>query len=258
MNTFYLNFIGPAILMHFSAATHSFLTKESNLNWWPESEAAQYSTNFSPAAYEDKLFSLLDIDLPVTLTTAVVKRKAEFLAGRYCAKRALATLGGATATVAIGENRNPIWPASTIGSISHNNTKAVALVDRNSTTFALGVDIEHKIQEQLVWKLKDQVLNKAEKKWLKHKYLAPTETFTLIFSAKESLFKALYPSVNQYFGFDAATAIAFDTNSQTIHLKLNRQLGKIWPYGTIIKVRYKKLEADILATYVRINSHELT
>ena len=46
------------------------------------------------------------------------------------------------------------------------------------------------------------------------------DAFSLIFSAKESLFKALYPSVRVYFDFYSAkiTAICCITNSFTLTL----------------------------------------
>lgn len=243
--------------MNPSFSTDKFLQNESALGWWPTPGVSQYSTNFTPAAYGDKLFPLLGIDFPTNLSSAVGKRKAEFLAGRYCAKRTLATLGEIATTVPIGDNRSPVWPANIVGSISHSNTTAVAVASKNPAIVALGIDIEHSVREQLAWELKDQVLNPAEQHWLKCGQLAPAEVFTLIFSAKESLFKALYPSVNRYFGFDAATVVELDTNHYTVHLKLNSQLGQIWPCGTVIKAHYKELVTDTLATYVEIYSHEL-
>ncbi|MEI8635195.1 hypothetical protein P4S72_30355 [Vibrio sp. PP-XX7] len=69
------------------------------------------------------------VTLPDTLHRAVLKRKCEFLAGRLCAKRAMAECGiNAETTLGIGEHREPLWPEGVIGSISHCDTQAVAVV----------------------------------------------------------------------------------------------------------------------------------
>jgi 4'-phosphopantetheinyl transferase EntD len=58
--------------------------------------------HFTLAAYRDDLFTELAVFFPPSLTRAVPKRRAEFLAGRYLASMALTSLGQPPFTVGIG------------------------------------------------------------------------------------------------------------------------------------------------------------
>ena len=51
--------------------------------------------------------------------TADPRRRAEFTAGRACARTALARLGLPTAPVLAGRAGEPRWPAGVTGSITH-------------------------------------------------------------------------------------------------------------------------------------------
>jgi enterobactin synthetase component D len=54
----------------------------------------------------------------------------------------------------------------------------------------------------------------------------PNIATTLIFSAKESLFKALYPTVKSYFGFEHARV--HDIGEGYVSLKLNSDFAKLY------------------------------
>lgn len=49
-----------------------------------------------------------------------------------------------------------------------------------------------------------------------------TSAVTLLFSAKESLFKALFPQVHIYLDFSDAQLIGLDGNQLTLRLAINR------------------------------------
>src|SRR5208282_5779110 len=53
------------------------------------------------------------------LGRSVPKRAQEFAAGRVCARRALAELGVVDFPLRVGEDREPLWPEGTVGSITH-------------------------------------------------------------------------------------------------------------------------------------------
>lgn len=73
---------------------------------------------------------------------AVKKRRDEFCAGRVLARRALAASGAHDAPLLVGVDRAPIWPSGFVGSISHTDTRVVAVAARRDRWAALGVDIE--------------------------------------------------------------------------------------------------------------------
>ncbi len=51
------------------------------------------------------------------------------------------------------------------------------------------------------------------------------KAFTLAFSAKESLFKALYPKVNAFFDFSAAEIINLSIETRSFVIQLKETLG---------------------------------
>lgn len=129
----------------------------------------------------------LEITLPDDLMTAVPKRRSEYLAGRLCAALALRAAGQA---VHVGRNgRAPVWPAGVAGSISHSDSRAIAVV--SLVHRAVGVDCETVMADDLAQKLRGEIIGNAEAQ-LCPPNLPFASFLTLVFSAKEALFKALY------------------------------------------------------------------
>ncbi|BDX04996.1 4'-phosphopantetheinyl transferase family protein [Planctobacterium marinum] len=164
--------------------------------------------HFDLSRYDDSLFNEFAIVFPEALKNAVPKRKAEFLAGRYCAGRALQALRCAQHQVGIGENRSPLWPDGVVGAISHDCNNAIVMAKhKTSTTDAIGVDIEKWIAESELDKVQQLVLNQDEHQLLMQSGLSMQQGITTLFSAKESFFKAIYNQVGEYFGFEEAQLI---------------------------------------------------
>lgn len=202
------------------------------------------------------MFPAFGIDLPLGLASASAKRKADFLAGRYCAQRALLSSGASLFPVGVSESRGPIWPEKLSGSISHCKGRAVAVVCKDASA-SIGIDIEHVVEERAAIELQHLVLNQPERHWLEQAGLPAAFAFTLIFSAKESLFKAVYPDVKTYFYFEAASVTDFNIADRKIHLSLNRDLGNGWASGDRVIARYREVEPGTVATYVRVERKNL-
>lgn len=145
---------------------------------------------------------------------AAPKRKAEHLAGRIAATRAL-TAHGITAVPGIGSSGEPLWPAGFSGSISHTSRCALAVVSTNALT---GIDGEIILPADEAEDVKDGIIGPAEEPLLRAAALPFAQALTLAFSAKESLFKALYPAVGEMMGFDCARVTALDDESLTLAL----------------------------------------
>lgn len=232
----------------------SFLVRESDANWWSAPEIMQYHVSFTSSGYGDELFQLLDIDLPRQLDCAVRDRKAQFLAGRYCAAHVLKRLGS-PASVGICNDRSPAWPKGITGSISHTGDQAVAAATRNSNVLGVGVDIEDQITPDTAQEIQHHILNDSEWHWLELPDMKPTEALTLIFSVKESFFKALYPSVNAFFGFDTISVSAIDTRIRKVDFVLNTQLaGGQWAAGRGFVAEYQRLASGALASLVIVRA----
>jgi len=133
---------------------------------------------------------------------AVATRRESFRLGRAVAHTALQGLGRDEGPILSGANREPLWPAGIAGSISHAADVAVALVAPSEQTDGVGIDIEEYRQAP---ELHDQVPVPAERAWLEATDPAGREELMMaLFSAKESIFKAFYPRVGSFFGFEAA------------------------------------------------------
>ncbi|SMF56397.1 4'-phosphopantetheinyl transferase family protein [Pseudobacteriovorax antillogorgiicola] len=145
--------------------------------------------------------------IPEALDRAVLKRQVEFLAGRKCAANGISQLTGQYfgETLPINEDRSPQWPPSLIGSITHTQGYAGALVGFRQEFAGLGLDAERLIENDSKGMAKyiccPQELDKLLETGIP---LDRRQTLTLVFSAKESLFKCIFPLVKTFFGFHEA------------------------------------------------------
>jgi 4'-phosphopantetheinyl transferase EntD len=136
------------------------------------------------------------------LVGCVEKRQREIAAGRRCARRALAQLGIANFPVLAGPDRAPIWPETIVGSITHTDGCAdgycgVAVGEQRKFA-GIGIDAEPRLplpDELWSWILdqneRQEALQSAE----------PGIYARLVFSAKETTYKALYPSLKRILEF---------------------------------------------------------
>lgn len=138
------------------------------------------------------------------VANAVEKRRREFTTGRNCALRAVSSLGVTPSPILPGEGGAPRWPAGVVGSITHcagYRTAAAALVSRMRT---IGVDAEP--NEELPNGVLDVVSTPVERARIRA--LAAQEPQVswdrLLFSAKESVYKAWFPLTRRWLGFEDA------------------------------------------------------
>jgi 4'-phosphopantetheinyl transferase EntD len=135
---------------------------------------------------------------------AVEKRQTEYLVGRHCAREALRRVGVRDFVLRAGADRAPIWPTGIVGSITHTGTPADGFcgvaVARHEDLVAVGLDAE--LARPLALDLWPAVLTPRERHLLDRQ--APESTglvATLHFSAKESVYKALYPLHRRWIDF---------------------------------------------------------
>ena len=153
------------------------------------------------------------------LARAVLSRKAEHLAGRMAAVYALRHAGGPATPPGIGAHREPLWPAGFTGSITHAGNLALAAAKPTGERFSsLGIDYQPLLTNNDAQKLADGVLFGDERARLQTAPVPFHQAFSQVFSAKESLFKALFPAVKTWFGFDCAQVVTLDPESVTLEL----------------------------------------
>ncbi|MCY4766017.1 4'-phosphopantetheinyl transferase family protein [Klebsiella aerogenes] len=200
--------------------------------------------HFARTHLQDALFNQYAVPFPSALAGAVVKRKAEYLAGRYCAHYLLRQ-AGCLEPVLSAADRAPVWPAGWRGSVSHSEDIAIAVVIAEADGLYPGVDIEH-LQPEIMLESADMFVSKTEQTLLSCCGLDMEWALLLAFSAKESLFKALYPRVQQMFDFDAAAIVALDPVNQRFTLRLNKTLSDAFAAGSPFSGEYHFSEGTVL------------
>lgn len=200
-------------------------------------------------ATEDLAASFAGIVLPDRLRTAVVERRVHFLAGRHCAREALRALSPIHADVAIpiGDNREPIWPHGFRGSISHTKRYAAAAVAPTKLVHGLGIDVERWMKPEAPKKLGAHITIEGELAALvEASGLEASRALTVVFSAKESLFKALYGGVGRYFGFQDARIVAIDSVRGTFAGRLESTLARELVAGFPFTGRTAEVEGGVV------------
>jgi len=181
-------------------------------------------------------FQRFGIRPPERLMNMVMKRRCEYLAGRISAKTALEQLGVYDQQVIRGDSGCPVWPQGIVGSVTHTDSLAISCVSKVDHVKALGVDAEGILTCELANELAPQLLTAQDKRYSSS---LPFNYFvTLIFSAKEAIYKALYPSVGVFFGFEAVSLIELSDAVAVFELK--KDLTERWKEGCIIRVNYVK------------------
>ncbi|GHJ09194.1 4'-phosphopantetheinyl transferase [Micromonospora humidisoli] len=143
---------------------------------------------------------------------AVEKRVREFTTARTCARRALRALGVPPAPVLTGERGAPVWPSGVVGSLTHCPGYRAAVVARAADVRAIGIDAEPDAA------LPDGVLDAIalpEERAMVDRLAtdAPGPHWDrLLFSAKESLYKAWFPITGIFLGFDEARIVLHPTD----------------------------------------------
>lgn len=230
---------------------NTFIFEEQFNNWF-KTDIPIYHCQFKKEEYTDELFAKLGVQFPASLVNAVTKRRAEFLAGRYCAAKVLHQMNISNTFIGTGKHRNPLWPENIKGSISHCDNYAIAIsTDRRDLT-GVGIDIESKITEDTCENIQSQILSYKEIDVISDKAYKKTLAFAIAFSMKESFFKASYPTIEKYFDFDAVTINEIDWNQHTVSFSVNETLHEKFKKGMLIKGKFHLLPEEKVVTLVVI------
>jgi len=134
------------------------------------------------------------------LARAVPARLQQFAAGRLCARRALAQFGIEDFPLRAAADRQPIWPPSMAGSITHTAGFCAAVVAERARIRALGLDSE--VVGEVNVEIWPSICSPAEIDWVGSRQSAQrAAAVTLVFSAKEAFYKCQYPLAGEGVGF---------------------------------------------------------
>ncbi|CDL79645.1 4'-phosphopantetheinyl transferase family protein [Xenorhabdus cabanillasii] len=207
-------------------------------------------TYFAPNFYQDNLFDKYGVTYPTRLHNAVTKRRAEYLAARYCTRRILKAMGYPEFQVETAKDRSPVWPEKIYGSISHSTNCAIVFAASGDKYQLIGIDIEKEIKQDTIDSVSASIINEAEAELLSKCPLSFIQAFTLVFSIKESLFKALYPHVKRFFDFHAAEIMEIDCIHRTITIKLLQTLSDEYQAGCQFHGNFVLMPQQQILTYI--------
>lgn len=150
---------------------------------------------------------------------SVEKRRREFATARACARDALAGLGAPRRAILAGPKGEPLWPLGFVGSITHCDSYRACAVARAGELKALGVDAEPDLP--LPEGLLGDIALPEERELLRDlARRAPGPNWDrLLFSIKESVYKAWFPLAERWLGFEDAV-VSIDWRQESFSARL--------------------------------------
>ncbi len=148
----------------------------------------------------------------------VPKRRDEFVAGRTNARRALAALGVAPVAIPIGPRRAPVWPPGIAASISHCKGYCIAIAARTRDFAGVGIDVE--LDEPISEGVAARICfggELADRAALERRL--GMDLPKLLFSVKESVYKAYFPLAETFLDFSDVT-VALDPRDDAFVARL--------------------------------------
>lgn len=126
-------------------------------------------------------------------------------------------------------DRSPLWPAGFVGSITHSQDIAFAAVARVEQAQSLGLDVERLMPRETALELAPIVASPAEyARLLRAPWDHPLLT-TALFSAKETIFKCLYPIIRRPFDFSDVVIESLDRKDGSFTFSLSRAIAVLHP-----------------------------
>jgi 4'-phosphopantetheinyl transferase EntD len=193
---------------------------------------------------DDPMPALLPPEDAILGPRAVDRRRRSFALGRAAARHALAELG--IEPVAIGRRAGgePEWPTGMVGTISHSGDLAVAVVGWQTDYAGLGVDLEQ-LSPGLSERASRMVCTPTELAWLEQE--PDGRLRTMLFSAKEAVFKATFPITGVWLGFGDAE-LTWDAGRQSFAARLLKGAGPAHPVGCVLQVQCTLTGVEVLST----------
>jgi 4'-phosphopantetheinyl transferase EntD len=147
------------------------------------------------------------------IARAVEKRRLEYITTRHLARNALGRLGFAPVAIGTGGNREPLWPAGVVGSMTHCRGYRAAAVtrvggsERAGSDAVTGIGIDAEPHGPLPDGVYDTIARPDEMPAVAAltKERPDVRWDRLMFSAKESVYKAWFPVARRWLGFGEAS-----------------------------------------------------
>lgn len=192
----------------------------------------------------DKIFIPYILNLKIytktelTFTAATnldIKRNIEYSIGRKCALEAIQLIApDYSVTPGANKDGSVKWPKGLTGSITHSKGIALAVVGKTTNFDSIGVDVEKIVSIERAYKLISRIATENEHRTFNN--ISQEVLFSIIFSSKEAVFKALYPLTGNKFYFKDVKITSIDLENHSLQLKLLKNLSPQHIAGNIYKV----------------------
>lgn len=183
------------------------------------------------------LVDALTVEERAAVAAAVDSRRQDFAGGRACAHASLTTLGLPDAPIPAATDRSPVWPAGAVGSITHSEGYCLAAVAHGGGV-SIGLDAER--VGRVTPDVADIVTSPDERRWIAAAG-EPDLMATVVFAAKEALYKAQHPVTGAWLDFTDVEATPSD-DTEALRLELvgaGAPVGRLgWPlaaYWTVLE-----------------------
>jgi 4'-phosphopantetheinyl transferase EntD len=190
------------------------------------------------------------------MSRAVDSRRREFATGRACARSALERWGLSQRAIPVGSDGEPQWPEQIVGSITHCAGFRACAVARRRDILTIGIDAEpsRPLREGVL----DAVASRDERVLLRRlaDAVPDVQWDCLLFSAKESVYKALFPFAAGRLGFKDA-ALSIDPRAGTFLARPPTSALSPPGWGSAPLAGRWKVEAGLVLTAVAVEGNEL-
>lgn len=214
-------------------------------------DSASWLLTFDESMFAPACFERESIECPPAIGRSISRRQAEFFFGRLAARFAFSELGIEGVRIPVGATREPLWPPGFVGSITHSGGLAAAAIARRGAGInGMGIDIERAARPGDMEALHSTVMDEAERECLQ----AGADMFprnvlaTLAFSAKESLYKAVFPSIGRFFDFRAAKVVEPPNAEGKLTLLIAEDLSAHFSRGRRCEVAFALIRAEAVLT----------
>ena len=197
----------------------------------------QFSCQVSDVVWDRALQS--DFASPAALRDATEARQWQFRAGRLCALKALRALEphGAFRSMPRSASGAPIWPAGFTGSITHSGGLVSAAAARTREFAAVGIDTARVMSPEQARTVSLSAAWASEIVEARRAGCNPLEALTLVYSAKESIFKCLAGIVGRL-DFRDLRIVDVDQIAGTFTARLVRTLSVEFRAQTLLVGRF--------------------
>ncbi|MBM6549493.1 4'-phosphopantetheinyl transferase family protein [Marinomonas ostreistagni] len=134
-------------------------------------------------------------------------RRSSFLAGRAAVKQWQKVFAETSFIVPKAVDGSPHWPDGWLGSISHCTDEAIAVLYfqrediQPKALLGLGVDVEYLSQAKQLKATEDLLCVASERLLIRDQGYDLESELLVLFSIKESIYKAIYPSLRRFVDF---------------------------------------------------------